>query len=336
MAKYNLTLIFSVIFLGSLHLATVYYGFSPYTERKPYLGQNNYIAFKTSGKITKTAIASNPDFGYDIYLVGSSRLRDGLNPETAEKLTGKSVFNYGVSGLLISEMKPIIEHLLETKEPTSLIIGLDFFAFNDRAKPSQNMTLKVRRSIKDNITLYLSKFSLLKVKEQMAFQKQNIHCFANGFCKDNRFSNEDVANYIQKGLNTSNDKKGHVLYGFESYEKSLSNFKNIVDQLMKRGIDTRFFISPSHNDYMTYLEGLGLHATYKKWKNDITNIIRKTEYPLYDFEIKSPATTLPYLESHQFFNDDLHYKETFGDIILKTVLNGQKRKQYEEYSKRLN
>ncbi|GEM_PF-3502650 len=319
----------------ALQFCIIRYGFAPYGTGESALGLDNMVAYRMDGRFVKTARISGGQDSYDIYMIGSSRLRDGLSPKTVTDLTGLSAFNYGLSGLLAKEMAPIVDHLLAYKKPKAIIIGLDFFAFNDATAPSKSMALGKGLSLENTIKLYLSVFSLKTIKEVWIHERDDvqIECNKNGFCRDARFGPEAVAHYIQEGLDKMGDSKD-VLYNFNGYRESLNIFMGMLDRLERSGIKVVFFYSPAPVAQYERLREIGLYDLHQKWKDDVSKAILGHGFRVWDFNIKSPATTLDFEQSARYFNDDLHYTEYFGDIILKTILEADK-KASPEYSREL-
>lgn len=321
---YLLIFLFTAFSLIALHGLVVWKGFAMYGEGASFLDTQSKIAFRNDGKFAKTAHVSMKDFRADGYLIGSSRLRDGLDPATAEALTGKRFFNYGVSGLVVKEMKPLVDHLLTYKKPEIIVIGLDFFAFNDFTKPATDMVLGDGIGVKNFLKMYLSSFSVKTARGMLDIKGEykGLTCNINGFCHDTRFSPSDVAHYIDAGQKQTGTK-GTPLQNYVAYDESMEIFGQLLDELKRENIQVYFFFSPSHILSYHYLQKAGLLDLYISWKNDVSDAIMARGFGLWDFDIKSPATSLKRADSSEWFNDDLHYTKKFGDVILETVLAGK-------------
>ncbi len=319
-----------------IQYTAIKYGFAPYGMRKSLFGYDSIVSYKTDGRFVKTAKVSAEGKAFDIYMIGSSRLRDGLDPETVEALTGMETFNYGLSGLLAREMEKIVGHLVKQKQPKLIIIGLDFFAFNDATTPSDSMVLETHMPFETALKLYLSKFSIEIVQKARKHKKENIQvfCSTNGFCEDKRFTPEEVGHYIKQGLGNMG-QPGSVLDKFNGYKKSYTAFERMLEKLSSTNTKVIFFHSPAHYEYYAKLEEIGLLETYTNWKNDINKAALENGYQVWDFNIASPATTLAFDQSERYFNDDLHYTKYFGDIILETILGSEKVAEYSEYSRKI-
>lgn len=310
--------------LLSLHYCVIKYGFAPYGMNESLFGFENIISYRTDGRFVKTAKITNDENQYEIYMIGSSRLRDGLSTETAQEITQEKAFNYGISGLLASEMTLIVDHLLLYKKPETIIIGLDFFAFNDATKPSYTMVLEEKLFWKDILKLYLSSFSLKSAKNMWIQRKtkEKIFCSRDGYCEDKRFTSTEVAYYIQEGLKKMG-QANDVLFNFQGYDKSMEDFESMLKALKDSDARVLFYHAPAHILYYKGLQNIGLLDTHLQWKEEISRKIYDYGFALWDFDIDSPATMLPLPESIRYFNDDLHYNKFFGDIILRTLFTGE-------------
>lgn len=328
-SKYILVYLTTALALIALHGFLSWKGFDIYGEGESLLGYESKIAFRNDGKFTKTARVSMRDFNPEGYLIGSSRLRDGLDPKTANELTGKQFFNYGMSGLVIKEMKPVVDHILANKAPEIIIIGLDFFSFNDTTKPAKDMVLKSHIAPKDYLKMYLSSFSLKSAKSMMDLKGEykNLICYKNGFCNDERFTPEEVAHYIALGLDNTAEE-GSPLYDYRSFDESLALFNTMLNELKQRNVQVHFFFSPAHILYFSKIKQKNLLPAYLDWKEKVSQSILTHGYDLWDFDIKSEATNQKFIGSSDYFSDDIHYTKKFGDIILTTVLTGK----HDDYS----
>jgi hypothetical protein len=66
---------------------------------------------------------------YDILLLGSSRMKNTVNPRIIDSITGLNSYNAGASGAHISEIKSILDaYLLQHRPPSYIILALDYFA----------------------------------------------------------------------------------------------------------------------------------------------------------------------------------------------------------------
>ncbi len=315
------------------HALIIHKVFAVYGEGPSWGGFDNKIAFRSDGKFAKTARVSMPDFTPQIYMIGSSRLRDGLSPQTAKDITGKRAFNYGMSGLVIKEMKPVIDHLIAQKNPQMVIIGLDFFAFNDSTSPAKDMVLENGIGPKNLLKMYFSEFGLKKSIEMMDLKGEyrGLYCGLDGFCEDTRFTPQQVSDYISQGL-ANMGNQGNPLHDYKSFDESLALFGTVLDDLKSHQIDAKFYFSPAHILQYRRLEEIGLINLHGEWKDSVTRMILAHGFEVHDFDIKSPVTTTPRDEAYSYFNDDLHYTKKTGNIILETLLSESGSKQYKNFS----
>lgn len=320
--KYTLSLLAVISALLLTQLFITRSGFDPYGMNSSLFGYDNIVAYRTDGRFVKTMKVSAADNHYQAYLVGSSRLRDGLDPATVYNLTGLETFNYGLSGLLAREMNQIVYHLLEYKEPKLIVIGLDFFAFNDSVAPSDSMVLKKKPELEDWLKFYMSSFAISKNLEIWEAKAENtqVLCARNGFCHDKRFSPEQVAHYIQAGMKKMGNK-GDVLYGFSGSSESMTAFVAMLEVLAAHEARVVFFHSPAYITYYKRMDEIGLLDDYLEWKEDVSELILAKGFDVWDANTMNMGTTAPLEQAHVWFTDHIHYTKAYGDNILQAMLS---------------
>lgn len=60
-------------------------------------------------------------------IVGSSRVRDGMDPSLLKDLVPAPIMNYGTAGMRATEGARFIRHAVDVAQVQSVIWGLDFF-----------------------------------------------------------------------------------------------------------------------------------------------------------------------------------------------------------------
>ena len=70
---------------------------------------------------------------YDVLLLGSSRMKNNVNPMVLDSVTGLNTFNAGSSGANAVEVYTILEsYLLKHKPPQTVVLALDLFSLESQ------------------------------------------------------------------------------------------------------------------------------------------------------------------------------------------------------------
>ncbi len=97
--------------------------FSKFNQIKPY--KNSQIRLSKLLDIKRT----NPD----IIVLGSSRVMSGIEFNNTNVLNSRNSYNLGLPGAYMDELMYYVKYIINhnNKKPQKIIIGLDFFMFNE-------------------------------------------------------------------------------------------------------------------------------------------------------------------------------------------------------------
>ncbi|TGE33836.1 hypothetical protein E4K68_03180 [Desulfosporosinus sp. Sb-LF] len=264
-----------------------------------------------------------------VVLLGSSRTFFGLNPDYYEKITGQKAYNAGFSAANTEEELAYLRHALANQSDIQqVIIGLDFYSFNEHNTGRKDFTLD--RLGKDHInwsdftnilfsqdgvqaSLNTIKFNLNnKLPEPLIFP--NGHISASGI-KQFHILGVDGKEAFERELKVYINS-GEFYYNYKYSAQRLQDVRTMIELCKERKIDVKVFISPSHATQWEAIRTSGLWGQFEQWKRDISAIT-----PVWDFSGYNSITTETISNTMQYYWDNSHYTEKTGELIVDRLLN---------------
>jgi len=255
-------------------------------------------------------------------IFGSSRAALGLDPnDPALSDLPKPLFNAGLDGATISELRAYILHAIANQPDVKcIILGLDFSMFlgpERQAADFKQSRLEKRQTDQTDIRDAL--LSLDAVRESMACLSKNMH----GATHDEDYYLPSGQRNPLNMLTAAPAKRWSVSLGGKEtahteplrYNKQLlKNVHDIVDVCKQKNIDLHVFISPAHYLDSEAIRSAGNWLDSMQWKRDLVQIV-----PFWDFSGYNSITTEPISQRMQNYIDALHYTPRVGSSILQTV-----------------
>lgn len=260
-------------------------------------------------------------------LLGSSRMSAGINPSDVEALTSVSCYNSGMNGATFDELYHYFEHALYHQPNLKLvIIGIDFFTFNQSIKPRSGFSID-RLKKRFYLTDYMdSLFSYTFLKCSLATLSNNFFhsdTFVHPVFLDNGLFNSSSAGSANPII-----KNGHLWYlhsllhsDYSQYTidpKRIQLFRQLVKTCQERSIELRVFIPPAKAVYWEFIYRKGHWNVFEDLKRQLTTI-----YPIWDFSGFNCVTTESAQQESPFYYECSHFTPYLGKIILKTLFNKQ-------------
>ena len=257
-------------------------------------------------------------------LVGSSRVRQGLDPTYAALKDKQPAYNLGLNGANPYEQLRYLEHAIaNNKNLKTVIIGIDFFMFNGYNENQPGFTEdrlgKQSINIQDTMNVVFSIDALSSSLETLDSSKNHKNKEGdslNGFMP---YKNIDLGKKVTDWRFVNSYQvyfKNHAKYKLS--DKYLSDFKTFVETCKQQGITLKVYISPGHATDNEAIRATGHWSTLEKWKREIVKIV-----PVWDFSGYNSITSEPIKEGMKNYADSSHYRENIGNLILNRVLNYQ-------------
>jgi hypothetical protein len=258
-------------------------------------------------------------------LLGSSRMRQGIDPKNAALKAYQPAYNLGLNGVNINEELNYLKHALYNQPNLKLVIfGVDFFMFNDLIK-QQSAFNKQRLSTnyiipQDILNTSFSIDALVASQETIQDSFKNRHDYKSvnygkdGFMPYRNINPKTTLWRFKSNINDYFENHNH----YKLSQKYLEDLKKIVELCQQHGIELKVFISPSHATQWEAIRATGHWQTFENWKREIVKIV-----PVWDFSGYNSITAEPITNDIKNYTDNSHYMPKIGTLILNKILGYQ-------------
>ncbi len=299
-------------------------------QSQPILVMNERV-FKTVGLVHTPA---------DIVLLGTSRTDIGIGRDNPA-FTGKRVLNLATFGQPIRETRRLMELAVTEGKTKTIIVGLDFFAFNTLFAPPSDY-------VEDNYNStrpYSLMLSVSTLSDSLAVMRRKVPgegdcCFGDGFRTPATLGS--LAGSYQRQF--AANERMYLLekylpypacdFSFEGADgrSALDDFRAMLTLAHRHHIDLRFFISPSHARQWETLAVAGLWDKWEVWKRrlvqhnqDVALESGAMPLPLWDFSGYDAISTEPVPTADErdrimhWYSDSSHYTPDLGVRIMQRI-----------------
>lgn len=274
----------------------------------------------------------------DVVILGTSRADIGIG-RGHEAFAGMRVLNLATFGQPIQETRRLMEMAVEQGQPRTIVMGLDFFAFNSLFVPPSDY-VEENYSPWRPYSLMLS-VSALSDSWKAAHRKVPAAgdcCYADGFRTPQALSG--LAGSYRK--NFVGNERMYLLEKYQPYPEcrfsfkdntgsSLEDFRAMVKLAREHHVDLRLFISPSHARQWETLAVAGLWEQWEDWKRQLARINEEesskfaASFPLWDFSgyDEVSAEAVPASGDRKtlmrWYSDSAHYTPELGKRIVQRM-----------------
>lgn len=272
------------------------------------------------------------DKAYDTIILGSSRVY-GTNPLMAAHYLGGSTFNAGVGTARSEDHLGFILLLKRlNKLPKNIIIGLDFYSFNEELSTNKYFLknqdlnfISANPSQTDMIANFLS-------IDAFRASVKTLENFLGSTENEPRFDKHGASNHASKvfsfvapidhGRTYSQAKLIKELNFIKtiSYErisfKRLDYLKEIVLTCKENSINLYLFTTPLHGELLSRVEAdKSLNKTLQRWKASLEEMA-----PYYDFLLHNEI-----IDNTVYFDNLTHMNVVTGNLIYARILEEKER-----------
>ena len=249
--------------------------------------------------------------------LGSSGTARGLNPEHAALSENDPTYNLSILGANIYELKRYFEHAAANNDLETVVIGLDFYAFNrfrDVRTGFSEARLGARHLIpSDFFGLYLSLDSLNLIfnpdERGFYFAEDGTYEHAIDLEMKRQFEVKLVEDFTQAE---------QMYWDFEFSQETVNHFQAMAEAAHLDGIDVKVFLPPLHTTLFHSAMVANYWSTYEDWLREVVSI-----HPVWDFSGCNSITVEPIQEEMAYFEDPSHYPHEVGDFILNRMFDYQ-------------
>ena len=258
-----------------------------------------------------------------VVLLGSSRMRDGVDPVDISPVDDEA-YNYGVTALSMHEAEAYAEHATRVAPVERLIVGLDFFQFNDLQPYRAGFDRNLLRGGLGPYAFFRSSLSYVALAESYATVMENrrapepIAYLTNGFHDRDARSQVPVEEAI---LAMAEDFYSRPdFYGeMTSIDASMDSLERMLAVSRERGIDVRVFLSPMHAAMHETVRQRGLWPLFEDWKRRVTEVAARVDTPVWDFSGYNEVTSVSFVDASRYYFDSSHYRPEIGRRIVEAI-----------------
>lgn len=293
----------------------------------------------------------------DYLIMGSSTAETGLDP-THPGWKFNKVYNLGLSGANIYEVKRYLEHAESIHRIKKVIIVVNFFMFNAYSKNRHDFDESIlaidSRGNRNQLALTtfmktLFSYDALRASLETLNKQDTKNAFLLNGQLDHDFRQEQIRQlkgYRNNFINAEQYNKNNLLpvpeakYSFDDDKNKIHTidyFKEIISLCEKNNTELVVIVAPEHVRLQETYHILGLDNWYRDWLTKLTELIEQhnqkvslQKYSLWNFNLINQFTTeqLPPTDSlsksMKWFWDPFHFKNELGNEILNIVLNNEK------------
>lgn len=318
--KYTLTLLSSTLLMLALGAALNYH-------LDPFGVWHSYAAVeRTQPQMRmKPGIDNDPRFAKPLQvinlkpqtiIVGSSRVRDGMDPAILAGFAPAPIMNYGTAGMRATEGARFIRHAIDVGEVKTVIWGLDFFGFNDKEMDEMGKDgfgiLQPSVRMKDCARLLLAWPTLSLTGDVLDGKGTTL---ANGF----NLAPVTPANAIDLSImrNAVGFAKAPFLYGsFESFEQHLKAVEDTLAYAAAKNVTVYLYTSPLHGMVIEAIFQAGADKAFLQWKKAMATLAQKHNMPAWDYMNYNSISRTRGAEAARYFFDGAHFTPLVSRMIL--------------------
>ncbi|PCI01190.1 MAG: hypothetical protein COB76_01900 [Alphaproteobacteria bacterium] len=274
----------------------------------------------------------------DTVIIGSSRVDYGIDP-THAYFDGKSVYNMGLKGIRIPELKHMVKHAYHSGA-REILWGLDFLSFNAYMEQRSDFStgrLYNGENIPDTDMHTLISISSLKpVLQTLSKQSEpdTPHTRLNGQHTPHALNQKTRDKGARSLFNNSAFvflsklyyPTPHRLYAFtdDDGEDTWRDFEDTLSFMREHNMNVTFFIAPQHAYQYALMYQSGLFDTYKSWKVQLNTSLQKHGFTVKDYTVINAITTEPIPNEKNihltYYWESSHYRPVIGNMIMDDLM----------------
>jgi len=246
-------------------------------------------------------------------LLGSSGVARGLDPNHTALSDVQPAYNLSLMGANIYEIKRYFEHAAANSDLKTVIIGLDFYAFNSARDVmvsfSENRLGNKHLTPSDFLGIYLSLDSLNLILNP---EERGLY-----FAEDGTYEHPihlSMQEQFEVKLVEDFTREEQMYWDYQFSQETINHFKEIIETAHENGIEVKIFIPPMHTTLFYSAIISNYWEIYRQWIYEVVSI-----HPVWDFSGCNSVTNEPISETMQWFEDTSHYTDKSGNLILDSM-----------------
>jgi len=272
----------------------------------------------------------------DVVMIGSSRIKQGMNPSNFQLEQNNAVYNLGINGPNMYEVKRYLKHAIANQpNMKTVIFGVDFFMFNqflDNQPSFEEKRLETRYLIPQDIINTLFSLDALEgswetVGASLRRAKTVNDRANNGFMPNRNAGDGNNRWRFESSIRAYYQNHNH----YQLSEAHLKSFQEVVELCKDNNIELKIFISPSHATQWESIAQTEHWHTFEQWKRELVNIT-----PVWDFSGYNTITTEPLEDIMTYYTDSSHYTESVGNLIIGKMYLDESKEIPEDFGILIN
>ncbi len=259
----------------------------------------------------KLYIASNPD-EYEVFLVGSSRMYCGIDPD--DMCVG-DIYNFGISGLQIIESVDCIKFLVNNTSVKTIVLELDYFGFldtqDDVVPPGIESDYPLGRLSDRLNSLFGAPSTVASLKLITGWKDMDGEFKRNVFKRTTWRSRSDFESLIEF---FSERYAGRVI------GQAYDSLREIFELTRRYGVELLVFLCPLHHELVDLIDALGARNEYDDWREEVWALASRFGLRVWDFSRENPyAASSLATGSNRYYADVSQYSPIIGRLIMKRL-----------------
>lgn len=245
-------------------------------------------------------------------ILGGSRVHY-LNTKDIEKYTQDKVYNLGLQFGTLEEQYYFLKHSLENFSINNVLIGLNFYTFDENLKENGSDFNKAIFEKGFNTFYQIKHYLEIPLFKYLKYVIPNND--RNLF-----YENGAITLYHQEQVIKNNDKSYMWESNLEHYRKTYQNYnvignsnleyyKKIVELCKEYNINLKVFTTAVHSSQLKLIEETNTLDLFDIWKNEIASI-----FPFWDFMTENSVTS-----NEDNYIDSSHIKQEFGYLYFAKI-----------------
>ena len=245
-------------------------------------------------------------------ILGGSRVHY-LNTKDIEKYTQDKVYNLGLQFGTLEEQYYFLKHSLENFSINNVLIGLNFYTFDENLKENGSDFNKAIFEKGFNTFYQIKHYLEIPLFKYLKYVIPNND--RNLF-----YENGAITLYHQEQVIKNNDKSYMWESTLEHYRKTYQNYnvignsnleyyKKIVELCKEYNINLKVFTTAVHSSQLKLIEETNTLDLFDIWKNEIASI-----FPFWDFMTENSVTS-----NEDNYIDSSHIKQEFGYLYFAKI-----------------
>lgn len=247
-------------------------------------------------------------FPHDALLIGSSKVAT-IDPGD---LKGNRYFNASMVGVVPEEILSFLRD--NTEGVRHVVLGLDFYMFNERESPIVDVEKSTPRGITDGFS-YLFSFNILKASIASVFKR--LTGTPPLVLKDGqrnpapRIRADAIFDSPQYEKTLKFLSKSHYA-NFQYSQHRVSVLNNIKTLMADRGIRLTVFINPLNQEVLSLLKTKPAQSDFGRFRKDVAEVFPDV------VDFSESRWSAP---NNYYYSDPWHYRHTVGAAMINGLIN---------------